>query len=61
MGDREVDPVEIVDQNAEAQKPCDAPSAPWDRVLWSRIHDKVGRPVQAMTFIQEQVKFLGGI
>ena len=42
MGDGEIDPVEIVDQNAEAQKPCDAPSASWHRVLPSRIHDNEG-------------------
>src|SRR5437868_13416690 len=42
MRDGEIDPVEIVDQNAEAQKPCDAPSASWHRVLPSRIHDNEG-------------------
>lgn len=28
MGDREIDAVEVVDQNAQPEQPCDAPSPP---------------------------------
>jgi hypothetical protein len=36
--DREVDAVEVVDQDAEAEQPRDAPSAAWDWRLrgWDR-------------------------
>ena len=41
MRDREVDAVEVVDQNAEAEQPRDAPSAAWYWRLrgWARDRD----------------------
>jgi hypothetical protein len=44
--DREIDAVEVVDQDTEAEKPRNAPPAAWDWRLRGWARDRDGKPVE---------------
>lgn len=47
MRDREIDPVKVVDQNADAQQPCDAPASTLYAGLFARCSRRLqlGSPI----------------
>jgi hypothetical protein len=46
MGDGEVDPVKVIDQNSSSQEPCDAPSTSTYGLYPLRCHDRLSHAIE---------------